>query len=271
MVPIFYFLELFCKFLLRFILYRVFRYRLKVVRYNLGKSFPSVPAKLLAKYEYDFYRNFADVLVESVMSLFVSRSFLLSRVKVINPELLTHIYNRNISSFFLGGHISNWEWGGMAVGNYSHMYNLAVYLPLKNSWADKVMRKSRSRLTKVDALVASSRLFRALSVSPRPFQVYILSDQSPPKNSFVRVPFLNSPTAFFAGTPKMIRKLRTGLVYLETSRVRSGYYEVRLTLLSEDGSLLTEEDLTLLYAKALETSILKAPSDWLWSHKRWKF
>jgi KDO2-lipid IV(A) lauroyltransferase len=171
----------------------------------------------------------------------------------------------------MGGHVGNWEWGGMAVGNFSPMHNVAVYLPLKNKWADKMMRKTRSRLTKVDDLVASPRLYKTLSLCPRPFQVYILSDQSPPRNSFVRVPFLNIPTAFFAGTPKMIRKLGVGLVYLETVRVRSGFYEVRLTLLTEEGSRLTEVELTNLYAQALESSIIKAPSDWLWSHKRWKF
>jgi KDO2-lipid IV(A) lauroyltransferase len=69
----------------------------------------------------------------------------------------------------------------------------------------------------------------------------------------------------------MIQKLGTAAVYLETRRIRSGYYEVRLFLLHDSGASVSEEAILKSYAASLESSIMKSPSDWLWSHRRWKF
>jgi KDO2-lipid IV(A) lauroyltransferase len=266
-----YSIELLVKRVVCFLLRDIVRYRRNVVIANLRKAFPSSSLSDMHKMESAFYRNLADILVESAMSLFISRSFLLSRVKVINPDLLRELHEKKTSTFFLGGHIGNWEWGGMATGNFSPMHNVAVYLPLKSKWVDKLMQKVRRRLTLVDALIPSSRLYRYLASSHIPFQVYVLSDQSPPKNNFIRVPFFNMPTAFFSGTPRMIQKLGTAAVYLETRRIRSGYYEVRLFLLHDSGASVSEEAILKSYAASLESSIMKSPSDWLWSHRRWKF
>lgn len=266
-----YLIELVVKRIICFLLYDVARYRRNVVIANLRRAFPKASVSDMREVESAFYRNLSDILVESAMSLFISRSFLQKRVKVINPELLLELHEKNKSTFFLGGHIGNWEWGGMAAGNFSSMHNVAVYLPLKNKWVDHLMRKVRKRLTKVDVLIPSSRLYRYLASSRIPFQVYILSDQSPPKNNFVRVPFFDVSTAFFSGTPRMIQKLSAAVVYLETRRIRSGHYEVRLSLLNENGASVSEESILKLYASSLESSIIENPSDWLWSHKRWKF
>ncbi len=266
-----YFIELVVKRIVCFTIYKVVGYRRKVVKANLRRVFPAASVSDIGKMEAAFYVNLSDILVESVMSLFISRSFLLTRVKVVNPDFFGELHEKHIPTFFLGGHIGNWEWGGMAAGNFSPMYNVAVYLPLKNKWADKFMRKVRKRLTKVDVLIPSSRLYRYLASSRIPFQVYILSDQSPPKNKYVRVPFFDIPTAFFSGTPRMIQKLGAAVVYLETRRVRSGYYEVRLLMLHENGASVSEEAMLKSYAAALESSVMKNPADWLWSHKRWKF
>jgi KDO2-lipid IV(A) lauroyltransferase len=266
-----YLLEILIKRIVFFLVRYIALYRRKVVISNLRQAFPSASSADMHRMELDFYRNLADILVESAMSLFISRSFLLNRVKVINPQVISELSKKHTSAFFLGGHIGNWEWGGMAAGNFSTMHNVAVYLPLKNRWVDQFMQKVRKRLTKVDVLIPSSRLYRYLASSRFPFQVYVLSDQSPPKNSFVRVPFLNIPTAFFSGTPRMIQKLGAAVVYLEARRIRSGYYEVRLSLLHQNGDAVSEEAILRSYAASLESSIMNNPSDWLWSHKRWKF
>lgn len=252
-------------------LYRAVGYRKKVVRKNLDDVFPDKASDEIRKIEKQFYHNLVDVIVESGMVFALSREKLLKRVTVLNPEVLQELADENVSALFLGGHIANWEWGGMATGNYSPMHNLAVYLPLKNKTVDRLMRQTRSRLTKVDSLVPSKELYRAMVKMPRPFQVYIIADQSPAREHHHRVDFLGRSTAFFDGPAKMVKKLKMGAVYLETRRIKSGYYEVELKVMFKDASFLSEEQITATYAKYLEDSISKNPSNWLWSHKRWKF
>lgn len=253
------------------VLYHLLGYRKKVVRKNLLGVFPLKDKAELHSIEKRFYRNLCDVLVESAMVFGLSRKVLLNRVRVLNPEVLDSLAANNVSALFLAGHFGNWEWGGMAVGNFSPMYNLAVYLPLKNKWINGLMKETRSRLTKVDLLVPSHSLYKAMLTAIRPFQVYIIADQSPSREHHHRVPFLGRSTAFFNGPAKMCKKMKLGAVYLETKRIKSGFYEVELKPMFLDASLLSEEEITQHYAHFLEQSILNYPSDWLWSHKRWKF
>jgi KDO2-lipid IV(A) lauroyltransferase len=259
------------KFFLYCTLYYISGYRKKVVSEILARSFPVLSYIEFKKLRKKFYRNFTDVLVENAIIYSINKDSLYKRIKVLNPELFQQMADENISALCIGGHVANWEWGGMAIGNASPMHNVAVYLPLKNKYVDGIMRNTRSKLTKLDTLVPSRDIFKALLRAPRPFQTYIIADQSPSREHHHRVTFLGQSTAFFNGPAKMVKKLKLGMVYVETRRTKPGYYEVELKLMFKDGSILEEEQITSLYAKHLEDTILKKPSDWLWSHKRWKF
>lgn len=252
-------------------LYHVTGYRKKVVRQNLQRVFPDKPADWQAKTVRGFYRNLAHVLVESVIVFAIGKKRIMQRARVLNPEVFDEMARENVAALCLGGHVANWEWGGIAIGNRSPMHNVAVYLPLKNKHADRVMRRTRQRLTKLDTLVPSREIFRALMKAPRPFQTYIVADQSPSREHHHRVMFLGQSTAFFNGPAKMAKKLKLGIIYIETRRVKNGWYEVELKVMFKDPAAYTEEEITALYAKHLEETILKNPADWLWSHKRWKF
>lgn len=254
-----------------FLLYRVTGYRKKVVLANLQRCFPHQSETERKRLVKAFYHNLAHVLVESVVVFAIRKKKLMERCRVLNPELFNELAAEKVSALCISGHIANWEWGGIAIGNASPMHNVAVYLPLKNKYVDRMMRQTRTRLTKLDTLVPSREIFRALLKAPRPFQTYIVADQSPSREHHHRVPFLGQDTAFFNGPAKMAQKMKLGMIFIETRRIAPGRYEVELKLMFKDGSKLSEEEITAQYAAHLEAAIRKNPSDWLWSHKRWKF
>lgn len=235
------------------------------------RSFPAKSNASIRLIEQDFYQNLAHVIVESALVFNLNRQKLDLRVKVLNPELFTEMAAHNVSALCIGGHIANWEWAGMSIGNASPMHNVAVYLPLSNRYFNSLMQKARYRITKLDSLVPSRDIFRSLLKAPRPFQTYIIADQSPSRENHHRVMFLGQSTAFFNGPAKMAKKLKIGMIYIEPRRIRNGFYEVELKLLFKDPLEFEEHEITALYAKHLENTILANPSDWLWSHKRWKF
>lgn len=268
---IIYICEPLVKFLLFGFLFRIAGYRKRVVRANLRGSFPDWSGNELDRQVRLFYKNFSDVLVENAIIFAMGKKALYKRIRVLNPELFDEMARENISALCIGGHVANWEWGGMAIGNASPMHNVAVYLPLKNRYVDRVMRQTRSRLTKLDTLVPSRDIFKALLRAPRPFQTYIIADQSPSREHHHRVEFLGRSTAFFNGPAKMMKKMKLGAVYIETRRTKRGHYEVELKLMFKDPARLSEEEITAMYAGYLEQTIRNRPADWLWSHKRWKF
>ena len=95
--------------LLFVVLYHLAGYRRRVVRDNLAGSFPEKEAGELRRIERQFFRNFADYIVETLKLLHVTdremrRRMTFSGVEVIDKALAD---GRPVVCYF--AHIGNWE------------------------------------------------------------------------------------------------------------------------------------------------------------------
>jgi KDO2-lipid IV(A) lauroyltransferase len=72
------------------------------------------------------------------------------------------------------------------------------------------------------------------------------------------------------GPGKGAVKNNTAVVYVAFHKVKRGYYSFKAIPLVENGSDHTPEQLTILYRNALEETIRNNPSNYLWSHRRWR-
>jgi KDO2-lipid IV(A) lauroyltransferase len=104
----------------------------------------------------------------------------------------------------------------------------------------------------------------------RLFSIWFLADQRPSRNSKFWTSFLNHEAAFFEGVEKISRKLELAVVFLDTQKVRRGYYEVTLKKLFDNAAVTGENEVTLACVREMEEEIRKKPAYWLWSHKRFK-
>jgi KDO2-lipid IV(A) lauroyltransferase len=101
---------------------------------------------------------------------------------------------------------------------------------------------------------------------------YIMAADQSPSNTknVIWVDFLVRKTAFLHGPEKYASRYNFPVFFVDIQRVKRGYYELELILLSENPAELEHGELTRRYAEKLEEAILKQPENWLWSHKRWK-
>ena len=60
------------------------------------------------------------------------------------------------------------------------------------------------------------------------------------------------------------------VVYLDIDRTRRSKYVLHFTLITPDASKTDESYIINKYISLLETDIRRNPSNWLWSHRRWK-
>ena len=97
-----------------------------------------------------------------------------------------------------------------------------------------------------------------------------ISDQSTWSDKAHWVTFLGQDTACPPGVDKYARALNAPVFYLNTQRVKRGYYEVTFELIAENPASLPAEEVTKRFMARLETLLHEKPEDWLWSHKRWK-
>lgn len=254
-----------------FLLYHVSRYRRGVVHKNLSKAFPGVALSQLRSYEKAFYIQFVQVFIESVKAYRFKKKDWEERVPLKNPELLMDYLDKGQPIILLSGHTANWEWPAFSIGQQLNYPMEFLYKPVKNEKADRLMLNLRT-LHGGRAIPKDTALRQIIKRKTEPRIVGILADQLPSIGADKYwINFLNQPTAFYTGPQKIARIVNYPVFYSETRRTSTGRYEVIFHRVMEppyekEGRYIVES-----FAQLLEQTIRKYPSDYLWSHKRWKY
>lgn len=255
---------------LAFLFYNVLTYRKKIVLKNLEQSFPEKLPAEIRKIAKAFYRNFSDLLVEGLKGFSQSKSAMMKRYTFSNVQLLDRFKSENRSVILTASHYGNWEWGALTGGLHLPHNCIGLYKPLTNTFTDAYMRKKRSKWDMT--LVSIYETAKAFIQNKDKANAYIMvADQSPSKkNKQLWLPFLNQETSFLVGPEKYANRLDLPVVFLDIQRLRRGYYDVEIRLISENPKTEKDGFITTKYAELVESQIQKKPENWLWSHKRWK-
>lgn len=259
------------------LIYYVVRYRRKVVLKNLRESFPEKSEKEIAAICRQFYRNFADYIVETVKLSHVSDSEMKSRMEIVGIETVDRLFSEGRSIAMMFSHCFNWEWAP-SITLWSRfkpsekIVYAQVYRHLDNRWFNDYFLKLRSRFGSVsfDKRVVLRHLLQLRRQGVQSITGF-MSDQKPSHGDTLHVVnFLNHPTAMITGTETLARKLDLAVLYWDVEKPSRGYYRLTVKLLAEHPAQLPEFGVTDLYARMLEQTIRRTPSNWLWTHKRWK-
>lgn len=257
-------------YLLYFCLYYIIGYRKKIVSNNLSKSFPQMDPKLKRQILKDYYLHFSDIIVEGIKNLSITEKELNKRYKVKNPELVNDFYKKNKSVVLCSGHINNWEWWITYQNKIIEHQAIGIGMPLTQESLGNKINERRARL---GMIVTDSKNYKAAinKLGEQPYALLILGDQSPGsvKKSYW-TSFLNQQTAFTFGTEMIANAYNLPVIYYSVRKVKRGFYELEFKLLTEEPLSLSYGALTEKYVCALENDILNQPSQWIWSHKRWK-
>lgn len=253
-----------------FLTFNFVRYRRKVVRENLRKAFPEKNDLELREIEKGFYKHFIDFIFESIKAISISKQQVLKRTRLKNPELLDKYYKDGRSLIVVCGHFNNWEYYALSLPFQTTYSTYSVYQPLKNTFYDKILYKSRTRNGM--NLVKTRDIIPFFSeTADKQKMVIVVNDQSPSNIQKAHWnTFLNQETGWNTGPEKLAKKYDYSVLFGCSSRVKRGYYEVEFTPISPDPVNTSDGEITDAYSRILEDLIREKPQYWLWSHKRWK-
>ena len=253
--------------------YYIVRYRRKVVRTNLMKSFPEKTPAEIKKIEKKFYRHLCDLFVEMYRMWHLSEQEIRRRCVFTNPEVIQHYFAQGKSVIGVLGHYGNWEWmASFSLWMSADVDFFTLYKPLHDRVADGMMRKIRSRFKAKP--VPKNDILRKIVENRREGRLFLagfIGDQTPNwANLNFWMEFLHQDTPVLVGTEKIARKFNLPVISLRMRKVRRGYYEVDFVDLCSDPQSLEPGELTRMHTRMLERFIREVPELWLWSHKRWK-
>ena len=256
-----------------FVLYRLLRYRLKVVRRNLNRAFPEKSCEELLSIERKFYAHLGEVVVDIVVMASLSREDMMARLNIENLE--EHFAATEGRSWVaMMAHYGNWE----CLGTYSlhdpRMQVAGVYHPLRDKTFDDFFYAVRARFDIMPVRMNDVARFAVRyrnGYEGRPIAYGMIADQRPPREAEHRMyDFLGVPTAFFMGGEWLARKLSMPIFFLHVNKVGRARYSCRFECIYDGVEEIVEGEITRRYAERMEAMIRREPHLWMWSHRRWK-
>ena len=272
---------------LSWVMKNLVKYRYDVVVTNVSRAFPDKKYKEIKKIVDDFYSHFGEIFAEAIWFSGSSYKKLNKSgiVTVMNPEVISDLYNNSPSLTVLSTHCGNWEILGGLLGyqtatggrlSFEEKDISVVYKKLSSKVSDDVFKLNRiAPLEQVgtECEVESSQILRFCIKHKDEKRVYIYPTDQAPYTKAGKFPigeFLHQPTNAMLGSVGVACKLSHAVVYMKMKRVERGRYEMSFIPICNDASNVAPEELMRKYYDLLEEEINETPANWLWTHKRWK-
>ena len=254
------------------ITYYVIKYRKKVVMDNLQKSFPDKGEKEIKRIAIRFYHYLCDYFLESVYLINMNEKECNRRYRYKNLELIDRFASENRSVILATSHFGNWDWAANMAVNFPHKI-YGIYKPLTSQTFNSLFIDLRAKFGAVSTpLLQTIRVVLDAINNKELFALYLVADQRPlQKDLDYWTTFLNQETPILTGMEKLAIRFDLPVVFFNMKRVKRGYYEIDLELLTETPKNSEPYEITEKYVRKVEQMIRKQPECYLWSHKRWKY
>ena len=249
---------------------RVLGYRKAVMYENLKRAFPEHSDAQIAEIMKAAYRNLTDITLETIKGFTTPMEKIHKRCISKNPELIHEAMKNGQSIILAGSHLASWEWPGLVMPDHLKTLVNCAYKPLTNPLVNSFYNKKRSKGGMV--MFTMDETYPAMRKHRNTTSLFILvSDQSPSSRKNAHwTSFFGTETAFLPGIDFLARRFDYPVYYFHVDRVKRGRYEITYYPICTNPSEAADREITRSYASLVEERIRENPTDWLWSHKRWK-
>lgn len=252
------------------LVYYVVGYRKKVVFSNLLIAFPEKTPAERTRIAKDFYHQFINTMIETILLISMSNKRFDKRV-TSNDEVLNRYIDSGKNVQLHTGHFFNWEMVNLGVARKSLFPFVGIYMSFTNKSFDRIMFQLRKRFNTI-LIPASDFKDRFYEYVKGKYVLGLVADQNPARiDKAYWLPFFNKITAFTSGPERGARANDTVVIFISVQQPKRGYYHLHYELITETPRELPEGELTKIYVAKLEEAIRKNPSNYLWSHRRWKW
>ncbi|GAA0872111.1 lipid A biosynthesis protein [Gangjinia marincola] len=256
-----------------FLVYRIFKYRKKVVKKNLRIVFPDKSSEEINQITSSFYKHMCDMFLEMIKSISISDKELKKRFTFANLEEMQKLGAQNKGTILLCAHYASFEWmNALEFYDYGHDHGVGIYKKVANTYFDRLIRKKRSKYNTdlIPNRQASTYLAHKKKENIKVICA-IVTDQTPkPKSAIYWRSFLNQVVPVFTGAERLAQKLDMNVAYLHVEKLKRGHYQATFKVITSQAPQEDQFAITDRYFELLEDQIYTRPELYLWTHKRFK-
>ena len=240
----------------------------KLIHTNIKKAFPknnSVEIKKLTKL---MWNNYGRVFAEYMFIKDFRFEKIDSKIEIIGQEILDEIKKSNKPVVFISGHFSNFELMAMQIEKAGIKLS-AIYRPLNNIFLNRIMEKiSKKYICKNQIKKGIAGTRELIKFQRNNYSIALMIDQRVSEGE--KVNFFNQEAYTTTIPAQLAKKFDMPIVPIFIERVNDTNFKIKI---SKPVNFLKSDsikDITSKLNVIIEEMILKNPTQWIWSHNRWK-
>jgi Kdo2-lipid IVA lauroyltransferase/acyltransferase len=253
-----------------FFIFNFIGYRKGVIKENIKKSFPEKSPKEINQIIKEFHTHFSSLFAETIKLFSISQEEHAKRMKFLDTEEFESEIGKN-NAIVLCGHVINWELNSICPKFYDTVFRV-VYMKIQNPFWDKKIYEIRNKYGLIP--IEMQKIVEIIKNTPNDGKnvFLVVGDQSPHiSKAKYTVEFMGRETPIFVGYDFLAREKKMSVFYAEITQTKRGYYENRLKPITPNNGVEFEElEISRKFFALLEETIKKNPSNYFWTHKRWK-
>jgi len=239
-----------------------------IIKNNILKALPNIDEKKINLIQKGMWNNYGRILSEYIfLKEFKSNNFK-KNIVVEGQEILDKIRDSKKPVIFVSGHFSNYELMTLQIVKTDIPLS-AVYRPLNNVFMRMVQDKIRNKYISKNYIpkgVAGTR--KLLKYFKKGSSIAIMIDQRVSEGE--KIKFFNHDAYTTTIPAQFSKKYKCEIVPIYIERLGGIKFKIKINkpmkFKNEDSINKITTDLNLW----LESMVLKNPSQWIWTHNRWK-
>tara|TARA_B100001175_G_scaffold316373_1_gene330125 strand:+ start:562 stop:1425 length:864 start_codon:yes stop_codon:yes gene_type:complete len=205
--------------------------------------------------EYPFIKNFRNDKLKKYL-------------EVDGEEYLKEISKNGKVAVFVSGHFNNFELMAMQIEK-SGVDLAAIYRPLNNPFLNKIMEKIRLNfICRKQIKKGKSGTRELLECIKNGSSVALMIDQRVTEGS--KINFFGDEATTTTIPAQLIKKYGCQLVPVYIERFNNFHFKIYISKPINIDKKKSLDEITIFLNSVLEKMILKNPTQWIWTHDRWK-
>ena len=212
------------------------------------------------------WKNYGMTFVEYMYLNFFRKSN--SHISVFGENNLNNVVAKKTPAIFVSGHFANFELMSMEISKKG--ISLAtIYRPLNNYFLNPTMEHLRKRYICANQIKKGINGVReAIEYIKKDFSIALMIDQRVSEGE--RISFFDKPALTTTLPAQLAIKYNLPIIPVFIKRTSKNNFILEFYKEINPKIFKNKTELTLKLNQELEKMIRKNPTQWIWSHNRWK-